>query len=149
MANRTKTALRIPVKDRWASLFSDANGIYPTQTKNALDLTVGGEYRGFYHTGANKYWRPNSSKFLGRRNSAGKATHTGVDIYAPYYYFPLEQAIRSPVAGRLSFRYDALFPEALGNRAFVDAVISGKKIILIFGHFTRFHGRPRQVSKGE
>ncbi len=149
MADEDRSVLKLPAKDRWASLFAESNGIYPTQTSAAIATSVGGEYRGYYNTKGKEYWRPKSSQFNGRKDHQGKPGHKGIDVYAPYYYFPLEQAIYSPVAGDLTFLYDAISPERLGNRAIVTTIVSGKILMLYFGHLTRFFGRPRKISKGE
>ncbi len=51
LAKGAKTELRFPAKDTLPSLFSETKGVYSTQTKAAIDSTVGGEYRGYYYTG--------------------------------------------------------------------------------------------------
>lgn len=118
---------------------------YPTQARDAPSQDdYAGELRGYYGSAE---FNPYSSQY-GMVRNGGTKNHGGVDIYAPYYAYPLETPVYAICKGRIAFVYDNESPDDIGNRAWLypDHAQNDR---VILGHLNRFHGRDREVEKGE
>ncbi|MER8910971.1 M23 family metallopeptidase [Mesorhizobium sp. M0854] len=131
---------------------------YETQVKPADNSGYAGELRGFYPDtspqGGVGVWLPKYSTKGGRPGG----THDGIDIYAPYFDFPLETPIYAMVSGTATAKSNALDPNDIGNRIWLWPENASGDTRYIFGHLNRFRGRfkptynpgqARKVRKGE
>lgn len=151
------------VRESFFEQVEDAEGNvtvrYETQVKPPDNSDYAGELRGFYPDttpqGGDGYWYPKYSTMGGRPTGTH---HDGIDIYAPYFDFPLETPIYAMVSGTATAKSNALEPNDIGNRIWLWPENASADTRYIFGHLNRFRGRfkptynPRQarkVRKGE
>jgi hypothetical protein len=131
------------------SLFEESGGkvLYDSQTKKDPDKEYAGEIRGYYPESGGR-WKPGSSLFNGRTDWQGKSSHKGVDIYAPYFPYPLETPVRAICSGWMQVKSGTTLKDGLGNRVAIHyAQIKGSAFI--YGHLNRVRGRSRNVKIGE
>lgn len=108
-----------------------------------------GEYRGYYNDDyQNTRWRPLSSAYGGRGGG-----HGGIDIYAPYFAYPLETPVFALCSGWMETNSATVRRGGLGNYVSITPYGPNRKAVLnhsfVYGHLNRFNGRPRRVKLGE
>lgn len=148
---------------------TDQNGkvtvLYEKQTaiapgQNEPEYT--GELRGYYpdKSGGDGNWYPRYSTKGGRSPTPAhpEGTHDGIDIYAPFFEYPLETPIYAMVSGTAAAKSNALVPNDLGNRIWLWPKDAGNDTRYMIGHLNRLRGRfssteiaskGRPVKKGE